>query len=195
MKTATPYWRSDTQQQVLPVTNISTSHSNSMKVFNHIQGASNRGAGDVKGEGVATAAAKAEGEADVHPMRTCTHSEAFPNMSPRSEYPSIIMCPVSTTVAMSRRSRGNRQPAEAAAKTQHTQTDTNGLTTGLSVIPTVLISRTDTIQPHLETGRWITRRGSHATRHRRTSMQDTRRQLGECIGTFYPRTFDGVGQG
>jgi hypothetical protein len=173
-----------------------------MEVFNPIQGASNRGTADAKEEDVATAAAEAEGEADAHPMhtrthpdpmRTHTHPEAFPNMSPRSEYPSIIMCPVSTTVATSRQSRGNRQPAEAAAKTQRTQTDTNGLTTGTSDIPTVFISRTDTIQPHAETGRWITRRGSHATTHRRTSMRDTRRQHGECIGTFYRRTFDGVG--
>ena len=166
-----------------------------MEGFNHIQGASNRGVEGVKGEGVATAAAEAEGEADAPTIHTRTHPEAFPNMSPRWEDPSKIICPVSTTVALSRLSRGDRQPAEAAAKTQRTQTDTKYLTTGTSVIPMVLRLRTDTIQPHAETGRWITRRGSHATTHRHTSMQDTRRQLGECIGTFYQRTFDGVGRG
>jgi hypothetical protein len=148
-----------------------------------------------KGEGIAMAAAEAEGEEDAHTMRRRTHPEEFPNMPPRSEYPSKIMCPVSTTVAMSRQSRGNRQPAEAATKTQRTQTNTNGSTTGTSVIRTVLMSRTDTLQPHAATGRWITRRGSHTTTHRHTSMHDTRQQLGECIGTFYRQTFDGVGQG
>ena len=177
-----------------------------MEGFNIKQGASNRDVASVKGEGVATAAAEAEGEADaptIHTRKhqdaptihTRKHQEAFPNMSPRSEYPNKIMCPVSTTVATSRRSRGDRQPAEAAAKTQRTQTHTNGLTTGTYVIPTVLISRMDTLQPHVVPGRWITRRGSHATTHRLTLTQDTRRQLRECIGTFYQLIFDGVGRG
>ncbi len=166
-----------------------------MEGFNNIQGASNRDMEGVKGEGVAMAAAKVEGEADAPTIHTHTHPQAFPNMSPRWEDPSKIICPVSTTVALSRLSRGDRQPAEAAAKTQGTLTDTKYLTTGTSVIPTVLMSRTDTIQPHAETGRWITRRGSHATTHRHTSMGDTRRQLRECIGTFYQQTFDGVGRG
>jgi hypothetical protein len=146
-----------------------------MEVFNPTQGVSNRGAADAKEEGVATVAAKAEREADAHSMHTDTHPEAFPNMSPGLEDPSTIMCPVSSTVATSRQSWCDRQPAEAAAKTQRTQTGTHGLTTGTSVIPTVLISRTDTIQSHAETGSWTIRRGSHATTHRRTSMRDTRR--------------------
>ncbi len=166
-----------------------------MEIFNPTQGVSNRGTADAKEEGVATVAAEAEGEADAHSMRTDTHPEAFLNMPPRSEDPSTIRCPVSSTVATSRQLRGDRQLAEAAAKTQRTQTGTNGLTTGTSVIPTVLISRTDTIQSHADTERWTIRRSSHATTHRRTSMRDTRQQQKECIGTFYRLTSDGVGRG
>ena len=143
-----------------------------MEGFNHIQGASNRDVEGVKGEGVATAAAEAEGEADAPTIHTRTHPEAFPNMSPRWEDPSKIIYPVSTTVALSRLLQGDRQPAEAAAETQRTQTDTNYSTTGTYVIPMDLMSRTATIRPHAETGRWITRRGSHTTTQKHTSMQD-----------------------
>jgi hypothetical protein len=114
-------------------------------------------------------------------------------MSPRWEDSSKIIYPVSTTVALSRLLQGDRQPAEAAAETQRTQTDTNYSTTGTYVIPMDLMSRTATIQPHAETGRWITRRGSHTTTHKYTLMQDMLRQLRECIETFYQRTFDGMG--
>ena len=101
------------------------SHSNSMEGFNNQQGASNRDVEGIKGEGVTTAAAEVDGEADAHTIRTNTHSEAFPNMSPRWEDPSKIIYPVSTTVALSWLSRGDSQPAEAATKTHRTQTDTN----------------------------------------------------------------------
>ena len=171
------------------------SHSNSMEGFNNQQGASNRDVEGIKGEGVTTAAAEVDGEADAHTIRTNTHSEAFPNMSPRWENPRKIIYPVSTTVALSWLSQGDRQPAEAATKTQHTQTDTKYSTTGTYVIPMDLMSRTATIQPHAETGRWITRIGSHATTHKHTLMQDMLRQLGDCIETFYQQTFDGVGRG
>ena len=57
-------------------------------------------------------------------------------------------------VAFSRLSRGDRQPAKVAAKTQHTQTNTKYSTTGTYVIPMDLTLRTATIQPHAETGRW-----------------------------------------
>ena len=129
-----------------------------MEGFNNIQGASNRDVEGVKGGGVATAAAKAEGEVDASTIHTHTHPETFPNMSPRWEDPRKNISPVSTTVALSQLSWGDRQPAEAAAKTRRTRTDTKYLTTGTSVIPTVLMSRTATIQPHAETGRWINRR-------------------------------------
>ncbi len=91
-----------------------------MEGFNKKQGASNRDMEGVKGEGVAMVAAKAEGEADAPTIHMCTHPEAFPNMSPRWEDPSKIIYPVSTTVALSRLLQGNRQPAEAAAKTRRT---------------------------------------------------------------------------
>ena len=157
-----------------------------MEGFNKHQGASNRDMEGNKGEVIATEAAVVEGVGDAHKMRTRKHQEAFPNTSPRWEDPSKIICPVSTTVALSRLSRRDRQPAEAAAKTQHTQTDTKYSTTGTYVIPMDLMSRTATIQPHVETGRWITaRRGSHAKTHKHTLMQDMLRQLGECIETFY----------
>ena len=146
-----------------------------MEGFKNKQGASNRDVEGVKGEGVATAAAKAEGEADAPTIHTHMHPDAFPNMSPRWEDPRKNIYQVSTTVALSQLSWGDRQPAEAAAKTRRTGTNTNYLTTGTSVIPMFLMSRTATIQPHAETGRWITGRGSHATTHRHTSMQDTRR--------------------
>ena len=137
-------------------------------------------------EGAATAVAKVEGKVDAHTMHRRTHPEAFPNTSPRWEDPSKIICPVSTMVALSRLSWGDRQPTEVAAKTQCTQTDTKYSTTGTYVIPMDLMSRTATIQPHVETGRWITaRRGSHAKTHKHTLMQDMLRQLGECIETFY----------
>jgi hypothetical protein len=91
-----------------------------MEDFNNIQGASNRDVDGVKGEGVATVAVEAEGEADMPTMHTRTHPEAFPNMSPRWENPCKIIYPVSTMVALSRLLRGDRQPAEAAAKTRRT---------------------------------------------------------------------------
>ena len=105
--------------QVPPVTNINVpqQQSNSTEGFNNIQGASNRDMEDVKEDGVATAAAEAEGEEGAPTIHTHTHLEAFPNMSPRWEDPSKILYPVSTTVALSRLSWGDRQPAEAAAKT------------------------------------------------------------------------------
>ena len=146
-----------------------------MEGFNNIQGASNRGVEGVKGEGIATAAAEAEAEVDAPTIHTRTQPEAFPNMSPRWEDPRKIIYPVSTMVGLSRLSQGDRQLAEASAKTQRTQTDTKYLTAGTSVIPTVLMSRTATIQLHAETGKWITRRGLHVTTHRHTWMQDTRR--------------------
>jgi hypothetical protein len=99
----------------------------------------------------------------------------IPQYVPPMGGPQQNYIPVSTTVALSRLLRGDRQPAEAAAETWRTRTNTNYLTTGTSVIPMVLMSRTATIQPHAETGRWIIRRGSHVTMHRHTSMKDTRR--------------------
>ena len=106
-----------------------------MEGSNIQQWASNRGVEGIKGEGVATAAAEVEGEADVHTMRTRTHPEAFPNTPPRWEDPSKIICPVSTMVALSPLLQEDRQPAEAAAKTQRTQTDTKYSTTGMYNIP------------------------------------------------------------
>ncbi len=53
-----------------------------MEGFNNQQGASNRDVEGIKGEGIAMAAAEAEGEADAHTMHMCTHLEAFPNMFP-----------------------------------------------------------------------------------------------------------------
>jgi hypothetical protein len=95
-----------------------------MEGFDNIQGASTRDVEGIKGEGVATVVAEAEGEADAPTIHTHTHPEAFPNMSPRWEDPSKIIYPVSTMVALSRLLRGDRQPAEAAVKTQRTQTNT-----------------------------------------------------------------------
>ena len=141
------------------------------------------------------AAAETEGEADAHTMRTRTHPEALPNTSPRWEDPSKIICRVSTMVSLSRLLQGDRQPAEVATKTQHTQTDTKYSTTGTYVIHVNLTSKTAIIQSHAETGRWITKRGSHAKMHKHTLMQDMLRPLGECIETFYQRTFDGGGRG
>ena len=106
-----------------------------MEGFNNQQGAANRDVEGVKGEGVAMAAAEAEGKADAHTMCTRTHPEAFPNRSPRWEDPSKIICPVSTMVALSPLLQEDRQPAEAAAKTQRTQTDTKYSTTGMYNIP------------------------------------------------------------
>jgi hypothetical protein len=160
-----------------------------MEGFNNQQGASNRDVEGVKGEGVTMAAAEAEGEGDAHTMRTRTHPEAFPNTSPRWEDPSKFSYPVSTTVALSRLSQGDRQPAEAAAKTQRTQTDSKYSTTGMYVIPTYLMLRMATIEPHAETGRWITRRGSHTKTHKHTLMQDMLQQLGEYIETLLPVNF------
>ena len=115
----------------------------------------------VKGEGIATAAAEAEGEADAHTVCMRTNPEAFPNTSPRWEDPSKIICWVSTMVALYQLLQEDRQPAEVAAKTQRTQTNTKYSTTGMYVIHIDLTSRTVTIQPHAEAGRWITRRGLH----------------------------------
>ena len=91
-----------------------------MEGFNNQQGASNRDVEGLKGEVVTTVAAKVDSEVDTHTIRTPTHPEAFPNMSPRWEDSSKIIYPVSTTVALSRLLQGNRQPAEAAAKTRGT---------------------------------------------------------------------------
>ncbi len=62
----------------------------------------------VKGEGIATAAAEAEGEADAHTVCMRTNPEAFPNMSPRWEDLRKIICRVSTMVARSRLLQGDR---------------------------------------------------------------------------------------
>ena len=53
-----------------------------MEGFKNKQGASNRDVEGVKGEGVATAAAKAEGEADAPTIHTHMHPDAFLNLSP-----------------------------------------------------------------------------------------------------------------
>jgi hypothetical protein len=139
-------------------------------------------------------AAMVEDVADVYKMRTHTHQEAFPNTSPRWEDPSKIKCRVSAMAALSQLSQGDRQPAEVATKTQRTQTNTKYSTTGTCVIPMDLTLRTATIQLRTGTGTWITRRVSFAKMHKHTSMQAMLQPLRECIETFYPRTFDGVGQ-
>ena len=125
-----------------------------------------------KGEVVAKEAAAVEEVAAAYKVRTRTHQEAFPNMSPRWEDPNKIICRVLTIVALPQASRGDRQPAEADIKTQHTQTVTKYSTTGMCVILMDSTVRTATIQLHVRSGRWTTRRVSRATMHRHTSMQD-----------------------
>ena len=163
-----------------------------MEGFNSQQGASDRDIEVIKGEVVAAEAAIVEALADAYRIRT--RQEAFHSTSPRWEDPNKVMCQVLTIVALSLVSRGDRQPAEVAAKTQRTQTATKYSTTGMCVIPTGLTSRMATTQLHAGTGRWTPRRVSLTKMHRHTSTQDMLQSRRECIGTFYQQTFDGGGQ-
>ena len=143
-----------------------------MEDFNKQQGAFNRDVMGIKGEVVVTEAVDVEGVADAYKMRTHKHQQALPNTPPRWEDPSKIICHVSTIVAVYQLLQGDRQPAEVAAKTKRTQTNTKYPTTGKCVIPTDLTSRTAIIQIRVGTKRWMTRRVSHVKMHKHTSMQD-----------------------
>jgi hypothetical protein len=163
-----------------------------MKGFNNQQGAFDRDVESGKREVVATEAATMESMVDAYRIRA--HQEAFSNTSPRWRTPTKLYARFLTMVALHLVLWGHKQPAEAAVKTRHTQTNTKYSTTGTCVILMDLRLRMATIQLHAGSEKWTTRRVSHATMHRHTSMQDMLPSLGECIETFYPRTFDDVGR-
>jgi hypothetical protein len=127
-----------------------------MDGFNSQQGASDRDVEVDKWKVIAVEEDTVEAVADAYRIRT--RQEAFSSTSPRWEDHNKVMCQVLTMVALSLVSCGDRQPAEAAAKTQHTQTAKKYLTAGMCVIPKNLTSRTATIKLRAGKGRWTTRR-------------------------------------